>query len=160
MAPKHRVMAALFMGVLLVVGCAGPTDTEPSARTVVNISGDSGWPVPSGFNVLLPLTHEQVAEVVRNDPGTFSDPPEFTMSGDVGVSGETERVLITVYADGVSRGARATEVLTSWLELFVDADFPESKVSHRGGLLVATSRGRAQGPTEISPQGVIPGSYL
>ena len=67
MAPKHRVMAALFMGVLLVVGCAGPTDTEPSARTVVNMSGDSGWPVPSGFNVLLPLTHEQVAEVVRND---------------------------------------------------------------------------------------------
>ena len=147
-------MAALLTS-LLVVGCAGPGDIEPSTRTVVGIASNSEWPVPTGFNVLLPLTHERVTEIARNDPGTSSDLPEFTMLGDVEVSGETERVLVAVYADEGSGGARATEVLRSWIELLIEADFSEPVVSHRNGLLVATSRGQAQGPTRDSPRGVI-----
>ena len=62
---------------------------------------------------------------------------------------------LAAYSDGVYNDARPTGILTSWIELFVGAEFGEPVTWHRGGLYLATSRGHAQGPAQSSPQGVL-----
>ena len=148
---------AMFTVVLVAVACGGPTDTEPpaSTNTTITIAVDSEWTVPSGFSIVLPLTFERVSEMLRNDPGTPPDLPEFSMSGEVEADGKRERVLIAVYSDGVSAEARPMEVLTSWLESIVGADFADLMVIDRIGLQLATSRGQAQSPAQSSRQGII-----
>ncbi len=117
---RIKASMAMSMVVLVAVACGGPTDTEPPASTsttvTITIAVDSEWQVPSGFNIVLPLTFERVSEMLRNDPGAPPDLPEFSMSGEVQADGKRERVLIAVYSDGVSAEARPKEVLTSWLK--------------------------------------------
>ncbi len=156
---RTKALIAMFIVVLVAVACGEPTGTEPpasaSAPTTIAIAVDSEWQVPAGFGVVLPLTYEQVGEMLRNDPGSPPDLPEFSMSGEVGPDGESERVAIVVYSDGMSTEARPREVLTSWLKSSVGGDFPEIVVVHRNGVQWAMSRGQAQGPAQGSPQGVI-----
>ena len=148
---------ATFIVVLVVVACGGLPDVETPASigTTVTIPTDSEWQVPSGFNVVIPLTYKQVVEMLKNDLGSPPNLPEFTMSGEVATDGEPERVGIVVFSDGVSDGARPSEVLTSWFESFSGADFAEPVVLNRSGLQIAASRGHAQGPAQSSRQGAI-----
>ena len=120
------------MVALVAVACGGPTDTEPSVSTVstgttVTLGIDSKWQVPSEFDVGLPLTHEQMEVMIRNDRGGQSDVPEFTMSGEVATDEGPERVLIIIYSDGVSTEARPMEVLRPWLNLVQGADLGERR---------------------------------
>ena len=155
---RIKALIAMFIVVMVTVACGGPTDTEPPAgtTTTIAIAVDSEWQVPAGFSVVLPLTYKRVGEMLRNDPGSPPDLPEFSMSGEVAHDGESVRLVIIAYSDGVSTEARPKEVLTSWLKSsVVGGDFAEIVVVHRNGVQWAMSRGQAHGPAQGSPQGVI-----
>ena len=145
----------MFIGVFVAAACGGPTDTEPPSSTTVTIAVDSEWRVPSGFNVMLPVACGRVIEMLKNDSGAPPDLPDFSMSGEVAAAEDVERVLIAAYSDGVSNEARPTEVLMSWIESTVGAEFAEPVTLDRGGLHLATSPGKAQGLAQSSPQGVL-----
>ena len=159
---KISASIAAVMVALVAVACGGPTDTEPPVSTVatgttVTLGIDSKWQVPSEFDVGLPLTHEQVEVMIRNDRGGPPDIPEFTMSGEVATDEGPERVLIIIYSDGVSTEARPMEVLRPWLKLVQGADLGEGEITlvDQGGLEWALWRGQTLGFGQSSPQGVI-----
>ena len=149
--------------VLLAIACGSPadadptvsTDTDPTASTTVTIARDSEWQVPPGFNVLLPLSYKQVGVMLANDLDAPPDIPDFTMTREAEASGELESVVIAVYSDGVSAEAGPREVLTSWTESIVGAEFDGVVTTELIGLQTATWRGRSQGVDQSSPQGVI-----
>ena len=150
------------MVALVAVACGGASDTEPPVSTVatgttITLGIDSKWQVPSDFDIGLPLTHEQMEMMIRNDRGGQSDVPEFTMSGEVANDEGPERVLIIVYSDGVSTGARPMEVLGPWLNLVQGAELSEGEITlvDQGGLEWALWRCQAQGLGQSSPQGYI-----
>ena len=145
----------LFIGVFAAAACGGATDTEPPSSTAITIAVDSEWRVPSGFNVMLPVAYGRVIEMLKNDPGTPPDLPDFSMSGKVSAAEDAERVLVAAYSDGLSSDARPTGVLRSWIELFNGAEFAEPVTSDHGDLHLATARGKAQGLAQRSPQGVL-----
>ena len=156
--------------VLIAVACGSPSDTapigntdaqattevDPAASTTFTIAGDSEWQIPSGFQVMPPPTRKQVDEMSANDVGAPPDLPAFSMTRESETGGEREHVVIVVYADGVSAKASPREVLASWTtESIAGAEYVAIVTVDRIGLQMATWRGQAQGPGQVSPQGVI-----
>ena len=157
-------LAATAVLVLIVVACgnstgAGPTvnsnANDPAAGNTVTIAGDSEWQIPPDFNVVLPLTYQQIGAMLANDVGPPPDMPDFTMTREV-TSGMQESVIIAVYSDGVSTEAGPREVLASWTESIAGAEYVAMVTVGRVGLEMATWRGQTQGPGQDSPQGIIP----
>ncbi len=142
----HRLLVTFLACVLVSVTCTSPP--SPTGTTV-SLAGDSQWQVPPGFELLLPFTFEQVALMLRNDPGSPPDIPEFTMSGG------REKMLIAVYSDWVLHEPQAMEELAYWLESVTGAAFDEPSIDHQGSLSFATTRGVAQSLGQAAPQGFI-----
>ena len=157
-------LTATAVLVLMVVACGNPTGGDPTvssntndpvAGNTVTIAGDSEWQIPYGFNVVLPLTYQQIGAMLANDVGPPPDMPDFTMTREA-AGGMQESVVIAVYSDGVSTEAGPREVLTSWTESIAGAEYVAMVTVGRVGLEMATWRGQAQGPGQDSPQGIIP----
>ena len=157
---KSTAAVILF---LIVVACGSPTDTDPTASIgtvsstskTVTIAGDSEWQIPSGFNVVLPLTYDQIVAMLANDVGVPPDIPDFTMTREATASEVQDRVVIAVYSDGVSAEADPMEVLTSWTETIAGAEYGAFVTVDRVGLHMATWRGQAHSLDQESPQGII-----
>ncbi len=157
---RVRVSIATVLVVLIAVACGNPPGAEIEvstdvAETTVSIALDSEWQVPSGFNVSLPMTNERLGTMLRNDAGAPPDLPEFTMLREGTPDQELETVVIAVYSDGVVADRSLSEMLDSWLNSFRDAKFGETVEGRRNGVQWAMSRGTAQGPGQLSPQGLI-----
>ena len=148
---SHRLFVIILACVLAGVACTSP----PPTGTTVTLAGNSQWQAPHGFEILLPFAYEQVALMLRNDPGSPPHIPEFTMSGGVEGSGGKDKVLIAVFFLRVLHEAKAIEELAHWEERVIGADFDEPSIDHQDGLSFATTRGMAQSLGQDAPQGFI-----
>ncbi len=146
----RRLLVTFLACVLLSVACS-----SPPTGTTVTLAGNSQWQAPPGFEILLPFTYEQVALMLKNDPGSPPSIPEFTMSGDVEVSGGKEKLLIAVFFLRVLHEPKAMEELAHWQERVIGAAFDEPSLDHQDTLSFATTRGVAQSLGQDAPQGFI-----
>ncbi len=155
-----RASMATFLVALVALGCGVPDaqpptfDTERPASTVLTVALDSEWQVPSGFGIILPITHEGLREDLDHDRGDPPDQPEFSMWGEVPSGGELVQVTIAAFSDGASGETPLPEVLESFIGSFTNPDFAEPVAHDRNGLHIATARGNARHPLESPPQGV------
>ena len=148
----HRILVTLSACVLVSIACSSP---PPPNGTTVTLAGNSQWQAPPGFEILLPFTYEQVALMIRNDPGSPPHIPEFTMSGDVEASGGREEMVIAVFHLRVLHEPHAREELAHWLKLVEGIAFDEPSIHHRDTLSFATTRGMAQSLGQNAHQGFI-----
>ena len=141
--------------VLLACGQASTASTEHAAGTTLTVVLDSEWQVPSGFGVRIPPTHFWARQLLEDTLEDAASQPEFSTEGEVPFDGGLARVTIALFSDGVSDETQPAEVLKSWLEIFVGADFTEPVRVDRDGLHIAVLRGHAQHVSQSAPAAFI-----
>ncbi len=161
----HRWKTAVAVTLALIaIACKNPTDADPTAitqtvsraDTAVTVPFDSEWQIPTGFEVLVPYAREQFDAIMAKDVGPPPDLPVFSMTRASEPEKNGENVTIVVYSDGASPDAGPEEVLASWTrQSIAGAEYVDIVTVDRSGLQMATWRGRAQGPGQDSPQGII-----